>query len=56
MEDMSVVVNAIPTSITFDQDQELVKAFTQDKIHMPIKSMHPTKALGPNGMNALFYQ
>ena len=42
--------------ITLDMHQILSSDFTADEIKATLFLMGPTKALGPNGMNALFYQ
>lgn len=30
--------------------------FTQEEVFFALKQMHPTKALGPNGMTPIFFQ
>ena len=36
-------------------NMELIKEFSKDEILTALKQMHPTKALGPNGMSAIFF-
>lgn len=35
---------------------ELIKEFTKDEVLSTLKQMHPTKALGLNGLLAIFFQ
>ena len=42
--------------MTLDMQQLFSSDFTADEIKAALFQMGPTKALGPNGMNALFYQ
>ena len=37
-------------------NQSLTKEFTKEQVLAALKQMHPTKALGPNGMSAIFFQ
>ena len=34
---------------------ELIKEFSKDEILTALKQMHPTKALGPNDLSAIFF-
>ena len=42
--------------MTLDMQQLFSSDFTADEIKAALFQMGPTKALGPNSMNALFYQ
>lgn len=35
---------------------ELTKDFTKEEVVSALKQIHPTKALGPDSMSAVFYQ
>ena len=37
-------------------NQFLTKEFTKEEVEEALKQMHPTKAHGPDGMSAIFYQ
>ena len=50
------VISAIPYWVTNEMNRELIKEFTKDEVLSALKQMHPIKALGPNGMSAIFFQ
>ena len=50
------VVEAIPTKVTEDMDESLTRVFTREEVATTFKQIHPTKAPGPDGMSAIFYQ
>ena len=37
-------------------NEGLDRVFTREEVATALKQIHPTKALGPDGMSALFYQ
>ena len=50
------VTNTIPTKVTDEMNQGLIAAFTREEVVTALKQMHPTKASGPDGMSAIFFQ
>ena len=53
---ISEVTNSIPTRVTEEMNQNLVREFTKEEVEAAFHQMHPTIALGPDGMLAIFYQ
>ena len=49
-------LSAVQHKMTLDMQQLFSSDFTADEIKAALFQMGPTKALEPNGMNALFYQ
>ena len=50
------VIDAIPIRVTEEMNENLNKSFTREEVAIALKQIHPTKAPGPNGMSAIFYQ
>ena len=50
------VVVAIPVRVTEDMNESLSHSFTREEVATALKQIHPTKAPGPDGMSAIFYQ
>ena len=49
------ITAAIPSRVTDDMNESLDRVFTREEVVAALKQIHPTKALGPDGMSALFY-
>ena len=50
------VLGAIKPCITKEDNKFLIAEFTSEEVLLALKHMHPTKALGPDGMPALLYK
>ena len=53
---MEECLNAIQIRVTEDMKMVLSSEFTAEEVRVALFQMGPTKALRPDGMNALFYQ
>ena len=53
---MEECLNAVNRKITDDMLEVLSKPYRSEEVKTALFQMGPTKALGPDGMNALFYQ
>ena len=53
---MDECLNTVPQRITTDMKEELSRPYSVEEVKVALFHMGPTKVLGPNGMNALFYQ
>ena len=53
---ISKVTNTIPTRVTNEMNQSLIKEFIREEVVIALQQMHPTKAPGPDGMSAIFFQ
>ena len=53
---ISKVTNTIPTRVTDEMNQSLIKEFIREEVVIALQQMHPTKAPGPDGMSAIFFQ
>ena len=48
------VTNATLKRVTEEMNTELTKVYTRDKVTKALQQLHPTKALGPDDMSAIF--
>ena len=55
-DQMEEFLNAVQCMMTDDMREFLSLEFTIEEVKVALFQMGPTKALGPDGMNALFYQ
>ena len=55
-DQMEECLNAVESMVTDDMREFLSTEFTAEEVKVALFQMGPTKSLGPDGMNALFYQ
>ena len=55
-ERMEDCLNTIPQRMSANIREELSRPYTVEEVTAALFQMGPTKAAGPDGMNALFYQ
>ena len=49
-----VKVEGVTTRITAEMNSKMLEKFREDEVRKALNQMHPTKALGPNGMPLIF--
>jgi len=55
-DQMEECLNTVPHRITLDMHEVLSRPYSMEEVKAMLFQMGPTKTLGPDGMNALFYQ
>ena len=50
------VVNLVERVVSDDMNQSLMKDFDAEEVRRALFQIHPTKAPGPDGMSAIFFQ
>lgn len=53
---MEKALKEMPLRVTKDINEQLNQTFTEEEIVIALKQMHPTKAPGPDGLPASFFQ
>ena len=53
---ISEVMDTIPTRVTDEMNQNLIRIFTREDVEAALKQIHPTKAPGLDGVSAIFSQ
>ena len=53
-DQMEECLNTVPIKVTDNMQEVLLGEFTAEEVKVALFQMGPTKALGPDGMNALF--
>ena len=53
---MEEVLATIPTRVTEDMNNMLLRSYSEGEIYEALKIMGPTKSPGPDGFNAIFFQ
>ncbi|KAL1101808.1 hypothetical protein V6Z11_D05G321400 [Gossypium hirsutum] len=54
--ELSYLLTGIEEKITLEINEDLMGKFKEEEVHLALKGMGPTKAPGPDGFPALFFQ
>ena len=55
-EEIGLVLEAVDQQVTDDINSTLMEPYTGDEVRRALFQMHPSKALGPDGMSPFFFQ
>ena len=53
--DLMKVISAVNSIVTLKANQNLLRPYTEDEVSVALYQMHPSKALGPDGMSSFFF-
>lgn len=53
---MEEVINVVPTKVTTQMNDDLIKPFDEKEVRTSLFQMFPTKAPGPDGFPTHFFQ
>ena len=55
-DDMASVLDTVPTKVTLEMNDQLLAPFMEKEVKEALFQMFPTKAPGPDGLPAHFFQ
>ena len=55
-DDMASVLDTVPTKVTQEMNDQLLARFMEKEVKEALFQMFPTKASGPDGLPAHFFQ
>lgn len=55
MDQLNEVLDHVDPCITAEYNEMFLQPFSKEEIYATLLQMHPCKALGPDGMHAIFY-